>query len=102
MVIEAVVLVNGVVGLGVIESVPVGHLEEGWVGIIFPVGHTVSNHETLKVWLEDGVVIGELGVVVVDGQSCVGNIDSGIGFSSDVEIVGLELWELIEPVEDGN
>lgn len=83
------------------KRVPVRHLDESGIGVISPVGDSVSNGESLDVWLEDIVVVSVgLGVLnEVVGE--VWNVDSSIRLSRDVELVRLELWVLLEPGEDG-
>jgi len=60
------------------KRVPVCHLNIGWFRIIGPVGDSVSNSESLNVWLED-VIVFSIGFVVLDDVvSHVWNIDSSI------------------------
>lgn len=54
--IEAVVLNHGVVGLGVSESVPEAHVGVGGGGVHTPVSDSVSDGVSLEVGLEDAVI----------------------------------------------
>ena len=64
------------------ESVVVSHVEVSGVTIVFPVGHTVTNHEALEVGNPTGgVVLLSLVNVSVNSQSKLRHIDAGIGFT---------------------
>lgn len=75
---------------------PVSHFDVGWGTVVVVVGNSVTNSETLEIWLEDiGVIsVGNIELINVVGE--VGNVDSGIGLSRNPEIVGFELLELLE------
>lgn len=84
----------------IIEGVPVSHFDVGGCAVVVVVSNTVSDHETLQVWLEDGIITSVLSVVVINPLGKVGHVDSGVGLSRDVQIVGSELGEFGVPVED--
>ena len=91
-----------VVHLLVHKGVPVGHVDESSCSIVLPVGDTVSDGETLKVWLECvRVVLLSLLVVLVDVISEVRNVDSGVRLTRDEKLVVLELGEFVVPLENG-
>lgn len=63
------------------------------------VGGSVSDHETSKV---DSLVFGNLHVSIVDSICQVGDIDSSIGLSSDINFIALEFREFLKPSFDSN
>lgn len=76
-------------------------LDPGRVAVKVPVGNTVADCKTSKVWLEDSVIGSVGGVVRIDSLGEVRNVDSGVRLASDVKLVSLVLWELSVPSEDG-
>jgi len=76
------------------------HFEVCWISVIFPVGESISNHETLKVWFEDGWVSSVNSIVMMNGVDSEWDINSSVRFSRNVEIVLLKFWELIEPADN--
>ena len=77
---------------------PVGHVDESSISIVLPVGDTITDGETLKVWLE--IVLSSALVVLVNVVGKVGHVDASIGLTRDVKVVILELGELFVPLED--
>ena len=64
--------------ISVDKRVPVRHLNESSIGVISPVGHSVSNGESLDVWLEY-IIVFSVGLVVLNEVvGKVWNIDSSI------------------------
>jgi hypothetical protein len=61
-----------------VKGVPVAHFNVGGRAIIIIVGHTVSNHESLEVGLEDIGLLSMFRVVLVHVVGQVGHVDSGI------------------------
>jgi hypothetical protein len=57
---------------------PKGHIDICVGGVVVPVGHTIANHETLEVGLEDGVVSRILGVVLVNKVSEIRHVDASV------------------------
>lgn len=92
--------VNLVVKFSVIETVPVGHLDVSSFTIKVPVGNTVSDHVTLKVGLEDGIIISVVNVVLIDLIRDVRNVDTGIGLTRNIQLVLLVLSESLVPSQD--
>ena len=82
------------------------HLEPGndigvsWPDVIVEVSGTVSYHVTSDVDLD--TVLSWVFVVLKDLPGKVWHVDSGVGFSSDVNFVVLELWVLLEERDDGS
>ena len=76
------------------------HLEPGndigvsWPDVIVEVGGTVSDHVTSDVDLD--AVLSWVFVVLKDLPGEVWHVDSGVGFSSNINFVVLELWMLLE------
>ena len=64
--------------ISVDKRVPVRHLNESSIGVISPVGDSVSNGESLDVWLEY-IIVFSVGLVVLNEVvGKVWNIDSSI------------------------
>ena len=80
---------------------PESHINVGVGRVVLPIRDSISNHKSLEVWLEDGRVISVLGVILIDIVGEVRHVNSGVRLTRDVELVGLELEELLEPSEDG-
>lgn len=97
---DAFVLLEFLIKVGVIEGVPVAHFDVGSSGVVVPVGDSISYGKTFEVWLEDRIVTCIIGVVLVNEVSHVGNVDSSIRFSGEVEIIGLEFGIFLEPGEN--
>jgi len=87
-----------IVEVVIVETVPVGHLNEGGESIVFPVGHSVSNHEALKVRHPAlSLVVSD---VVVDLLNNLRHVDASVRLSRDVEFIVHEIRELyLEQVE---
>ena len=58
------------------ESMIVAHVEVGGVTVVFPVSHTVSNHETAEVWLPVSWL--SIGDVSVNAKCQLRDIDPSI------------------------
>jgi len=95
----AVLLLESVLQVLADQRVPVAHFDVGALGIVLPVGDTITDGETLEVGLEDVIVVGVLLVVLVDVVGEVRHVDASIGLTRDEEIVLLVLRELFEPLE---
>ena len=91
---------NLVVELRVHKRVPVGHIEESSGRVVVPVGDTVADHESLKRWLEDIIVLSIALVVLVNVIGEVWDVNSGVGLTRNVKIVSLEIWEFLVPFEN--
>mmetsp|Transcript_63889 Transcript_63889/g.88219 ORF Transcript_63889/g.88219 Transcript_63889/m.88219 type:complete len:362 (+) Transcript_63889:159-1244(+) len=98
----AVVLMDLVVELGIVERVPVGHLNVGSASIVVPVGNTITDHETLEVRLEDIGVVSVGFVVLIDLVGDVRHVDTGVRLTRNVKIVLLVLTEFLVPSKDGS
>ena len=83
------------------ENFVISKLDEGGGCVEGPIGDSISNHESLKVWLEDSVVSSVLGVVLIDVVRDQGNVNTSIRLTRDVEVMTLELWELLVPCKNG-
>jgi hypothetical protein len=60
------------------------------------IGHTVANHETLKVRdITAALVLSAVSNVPIDSLNKARNINSGVGLSSNVKILALKLRELV-------
>ena len=81
------------------KGVPVAHVDISSVGVVLPVGDAITDGETLKVRLEDGIIISVLLVVLVNIVGKVGDVDTSIGLTRDVKLIIGELGELLEPLE---
>ena len=81
------------------QRVPVAHVDVSALSIIFPVGDTIADGETLEVRLIDVIIVGVLLVVLVDVVGKVRHVDASIGLTRDEEIVFLILRELFEPLK---
>jgi len=81
---------------------PESHVNVGIGSVVVPVRNTVANHESLEVGLEHGIIGSILSIVLVDVVSKVGYVDAGVGLARKEEVVGLELWELLEPRQKGS
>ena len=95
----AIVVFDVLIESIIIESMPVGHLNESRSGVVVPVGASITNDEALKVNVEgSGTSLPPRGNQVEN----IRNVYPSIGFSGDVEGVGLVLGEEgFVPVEDG-
>jgi len=78
--------------------VPVAHINVGSVCVISPVSDTISYCETFQVRLEDFGVICVFLIVLVDVVGKIGDVDTSVGLTGDVEFVIFELGELFEPL----
>jgi len=78
---------------------PVAHLDPCGSAIVLPVGHTVTDGETLQV-RQEHTFISISNVVLVDVVGQVGHIDASVGLTRDVKVVGAKLGELVEESED--
>jgi hypothetical protein len=74
----AVVRLESLVQLIVVEGVPVGHLDICWRAVIFVVGYTVSNCKTFEVRFENISIISVSSDVIVDVVRKIRNIDAGV------------------------
>jgi hypothetical protein len=74
------------------QAMVVSHVEISGVAIVFPVGHTVANHETLEV----GLPLARLGAgdVHVKSQSELGNVDPSIGLARNKQLIVLKSSKL--------
>ena len=81
------VIIHGVTNKAMI----VAHVEVGRVTIVFPVGHTVANHEPSEV----GLPVGGLSVVdvLVNTKSQLRHVDASVGLSRNVQIIVLKSSE---------
>jgi hypothetical protein len=65
------------------------------------IGHTVANHETLKVRdITAALVLSAVSNVPIDSLNKARNINSGVGLSSNVKILALKLRELVHYCEE--
>lgn len=83
------------------EDFVISKLDEGGGCVVGPISYSISNHESLEIWLEYSIVSSVLGVVLVDVVRDQGHIDASIRLSGDIKVVTLELWELLIPCKDG-
>jgi hypothetical protein len=65
-----------VIGVVIIEALPVRHLEEGWCSVVFPVSDSVSDHESLEFWFV--VVLSSSREIGIDSLDKLRDIDSSI------------------------
>lgn len=75
------------------------HLNESIVSVIIPISHTITNSETLKVGLEDGVISGMSSVVLINRIGKIGNVYSSIRLTADVKLVLFKFREFVKPSE---
>lgn len=91
---------NLIVEGGVVERVPVAHVDEGRGGIELPVSYTIADSEALEVGLENLVVFTMGSVMLIDVVGHVGHVNSSIRFSREPEVVLLELRVLFIESQD--
>jgi len=75
----------------------ISHLHVCWCCIIFPIGTSISNHETFEVWFENCWVSCMDSIMMMDSIYCKWNIHSTVWFSRNVEVILFKFWEFIEP-----
>jgi hypothetical protein len=101
--IFALILLDGVVEISVVEAVPVGHFNVGGSGIHIPVGDSIAHHKSLQVEGESTSLVLLYLVISVDLVNHIWHIYASVRFSRNIEFVGLELREFIlEKVEQGS
>jgi hypothetical protein len=98
--VVTVVLGHLVVESSVVKGVPVSHFDVGGSAIELVVGNTIADHETLEVGLEDISGLSICSVVLVNVVGEIGNVDSGVGLTRDVELVLAELGEFVKEGKD--
>lgn len=96
----AAILLDSVVKISIVESMPVGHFNICRSCIEVPISAAIPHHIPLKVRLEDISIVNILGIVLVNLVRDIRNIDSSIGLSRDVQVMAFKLWEQVEPVEN--
>jgi len=79
---------------GVNQSEPVSLIEHGVEVVVISVGDTISNNETLKIWL-DIALLGNC-AVSIPLQNLLGkhrDKDASVVFTSKVKFIVHNLWE---------
>mmetsp|Transcript_41862 Transcript_41862/g.64053 ORF Transcript_41862/g.64053 Transcript_41862/m.64053 type:complete len:442 (-) Transcript_41862:76-1401(-) len=98
--VVALLFLHLVVQLLAVEAAAKEELDHGVVAVVLPVGHTVSDEETLQVQL---IVFGlSLRVLFIDTVEQVGHVDTGVRLAREPELVGFELGVSGEPAVDGS
>lgn len=94
-----IALFQGGVSIVVVETVPVSHLYEGGGCVVFPVGNSIANHESLEVRNVFGRVLLVLGNVVVQSQSKFRDVDASVRFACNIDVVFTDFRELLKEIQ---
>lgn len=91
-------LQHAIVGPLVKNPAVVSDFNRGWLGVIGPIGDSIADHHTF-----DRELILRVCLIVVVQRNLPGqvwNVDTGVGLTSDVEVIVLEVRESLEPGEE--